>query len=154
MSNALKELCQLADRRKAERSPNYITRSKCSDKDANGLTRCIVDYLNLSGHFATRLQSTGTYRADLQKFVPSTQRAGLPDLFAVVGGRAVFCEMKIGTDRLSDVQKETIADLEKAGAVIYIAHTFQGFYDWFTALLPTLAEVNTRSFGLAPQNKP
>ena len=137
MSNALKELCQLADRRKAERSPNfpanYIPRSKYSDRDANGLTRCIVDYLNYSGHFATRLQSTGQYRADLKRFIGSQQRAGLPDVFAVVEGRAVFAEVKIGRDSLSQTQKDTISDLENAGAACHVSKDFQGFYDWFTA---------------------
>jgi Holliday junction resolvase len=153
MSNALAYLNTLADQRKAQRSPNfpakYISRSKYNDRDANGLTKCVVDYLRLSGYFSTRLSSTGTYRADVGKYIPSQQRSGMPDVFAVVGGRAVFVEVKIGTDRLSDVQKETIADLEKAGAVIYIAHTFQGFYDWFTALLPTLADDADFPFGPA-----
>ena len=136
MSNALKTLCALADRRKAERSPNFppkfIPRSKYSDRDANGLTRCIVDYLNFSGHFATRLQSTGQYRADLQKFVGSQQRAGMPDVLAVVEGQAVFVEVKAGNDRLSDAQKATHTALTNAGAAVYVAHDFQGFYDWFT----------------------
>lgn len=133
--NALQHLCQLADAAKVAKHPTfpYPVRSKYSDKSANALTRCIVDYCNLSGHFATRLQSTGTYRADLQKFIPSTQRAGMPDVFAVVEGRAVFVEVKIGRDTLSDVQKETISDLKKAGASVYLAKTFAGFLDWFTA---------------------
>ena len=134
---ALQDLCQLADFRKAERSPNfpakYIPRSNYSDRDANGLTRCIVDYLNFSGHFATRLQSTGTYRDDLNKFVPSQQRAGMPDVLAVVDGRALFVEVKVGRDTLSQPQKQTITTLEQAGAWVYVAHSFEGFADWFTA---------------------
>lgn len=138
MSNrpALQHLNALADQRKAQRSPNfptkYIPRSKYNDRDANGLTKCIVDYCNLTGHFATRLASTGTYRADVGKYIPSQQRAGLPDVFAVVEGRAVFVEVQAGKDRLSEVQKETISDLEKAGASVYVAQTFEGFYAWFT----------------------
>lgn len=133
--NALQHLNVLADQRKREQHPDfpYPVKARYSDKDANGLTKCIVDYLNLSGHFATRLQSTGTYRADVGKFIPSQQRAGLPDVFAVVEGRAVFVEVKAGADRLSAVQKETISDLEKAGASVYVSHSFAGFYAWFTA---------------------
>ncbi|MFD1144549.1 VRR-NUC domain-containing protein [Larkinella insperata] len=132
---AFQHLNALADQHKAARHPSfpakYTPSSKYSDRDANGLTRCIVDYLNLSGHFGTRLASTGTYRADLQKFVHSQQRAGLPDVFGVVDGRAVFVEVKVGKDRLSDVQKQTIHQLEQAGAWVYVADSFQGFYDWF-----------------------
>lgn len=130
---ALTYLCQLADAAKAARHPTvpYPVRSKYSDKSANDLTRCVVDYLTLSGHFATRLQSTGTYRDDLKKYVPSQQRAGMPDVFAVVEGRAVFVEVKTGNDRLSDTQKETINLLVQAGALVCVAHCFQAFYDWF-----------------------
>ena len=130
---SLQHLCQLADATKAAKHPSvpYPVRSKYSDKSANDLTRCIVDYLTLSGHFATRLQSTGTYRADVGKFIPSQQRAGMPDVFAVVEGRAVFIEVKIGKDRLSDDQKATIADLEKSGAGVFVAHNFDSFKDWF-----------------------
>lgn len=146
---ALQHLNTLADRRKAEKHPTvpYRVKSAYSDRDANGLTRCIVDYLSLSGHFVTRLQSTGTYRADLDKYIPSQQRAGLPDVFAVVGDRAVFVEVKTGAGRLSDVQKKAIADLVRAGASVYIAKDFQGFYDWFTALVPILTDAENLPFG-------
>ncbi len=132
---ALAHLCQLADAHKAAKHPAfpYPVKSKYSDRDANGLTKCVVDYCNLSGHFATRLASTGTFRADLQKFVASQQRAGLPDILAVVEGRAVFVEVKAGKDQLSEKQKDTIRALEKSGASVYVAHSFAGFLDWFTA---------------------
>ena len=137
MSDSLKHLCQLADERKAAKHPTLPAharvKAKYSDKSANELTRCIVDYLTLSGHFATRLQSTGTYRADLQRFVPSQQRAGLPDIYSCVdGGHAVHIEIKVGKDRLSEDQKQTISDLQQAGASVFITGDFQTFYDWFT----------------------
>ena len=133
--NALQALCQLADARKANRHPNfpakYIPKSKYSDRDANGLTTCVVDFLNLSGHFATRLASTGTYRADIERYVPSQQRSGMPDVLAVVDGQAVFIEVKAGKDRLSDRQKQTHHALENAGALVYTARNFDAFYGWF-----------------------
>ena len=134
---ALTHLCQLADERKAAKHPTLPAharvKAKYSDQDANSLTRAVVDYLTLSGHFATRLQSTGTYRADLNRYIPSQQRAGMPDVYAVVHGRAVHIEIKI-KDRLSDDQKQAISDLQQAGARCYTARDFQGFYDWFNAL--------------------
>lgn len=135
----LQQLNLLADATKAARHPTLpahaLVRSKYSDKKANDLTRAIVDFLNFSGYTATRLQSTGTYRADLQKFVPSQQRRGLPDIAAVVNGRAVYVEVKVGKDRLSNDQKEAIADLQRAGAAVYIASDFQGFFDWFNGFV-------------------
>ena len=137
MKTALEHLCQLADQSKAAKHPTLPAyarvKAKYSDRSANDLTRCIVDYLTLSGHFATRLQSTGTYRADLNRYIPSQQRRGLPDVYAVVHGRAVHVEIKI-KDRLSDDQKQAISDLQQAGASVFVARDFQGFYDWFNAL--------------------
>ena len=141
MKTALTHLCQLADERKAAKHPTLPAharvKAKYSDQDANSLTRAVVDYLTLSGHFATRLQSTGTYRADLNRYVPSQQRKGMPDVFAVVEGRAVHIEIKVGKDRLSDDQKQAISDLQQAGASVFVATTFQGFYDWFIAEFQT-----------------
>ncbi|MBO0937866.1 VRR-NUC domain-containing protein [Fibrella sp. HMF5335] len=114
--------------------PHARIKAKYSDKSANDLTRCIVDFFTYSGHFATRLQSVGTYREDLKKFVGSQQRRGLPDVFAVVHGRAVHVEIKVGKDQLSNDQKEAIADLQKSGAAVYVARDFQGFFDWFNSL--------------------
>ena len=135
---ALRQLEMLVVAAKAAKHPTLPPharlKAKYSDKSANDLTRAVVDFLTYSGHFATRLQSVGTYREDLKKFVASQQRKGLPDVFAVVHGRAVFCEVKYGKDRLSDDQKEAIADLEKAGAWVYTAKDFQGFFDWFNTL--------------------
>lgn len=132
---AIEHLNALADERKARKHPAvpYPVKSKYKDSTANGLTRAIVDYLTLNGHFATRLASTGSYRADVGKFIPSQQRAGLPDILAVVNGhgQAVFVEVKAGKDRLSEVQKQAIADLVHSGAMVYVARDFEGFYGWF-----------------------
>lgn len=95
MKTALTHLCQLADQRKAEKHPTLPAHARVkasyTDKTANDLTRAVVDYLTLSGHFATRLQSTGTYRADLNRYVPSQQRKGLPDVFCSPWSMAGLC---------------------------------------------------------------
>ncbi len=133
--NAIQHLNRLADEAKAIKYPNVPTsrlvKSRYSDKSANDLTTAVIDFLNLSGCFASRLASTGTFRADLQKFIPSKQRSGLPDVMGVVNGRAIFVEIKIARDQLSDEQREAIADLTKAGAVVFVASNFQDFYEWY-----------------------
>lgn len=101
-------------------------------ESANALTKRIVEHIRNRGHFATRLQSTGTYREDLKKFVPSQQRVGLPDVMAVIASQAAFIEIKVGRDRLSVDQKNAIDELEKAGAVVFVAHDFDSFVTWFT----------------------
>lgn len=100
---------------------------------ANDLTRQIVKFLRNQGAFATRLSSTGTFRADLNKFVPSQQVAGLPDVMAVYLGQAVFVEVKIGADPVSEAQRNTISDLIRADADVFIAHNFEELRDWFLA---------------------
>ncbi|GAB2554285.1 VRR-NUC domain-containing protein [Spirosoma areae] len=102
-------------------------------ESANALTRRIVEHIRKQGHFATRLSSTGTFRADLKKFVPSQQRTGLPDIMAVVESRACFVEVKVGRDTLSQDQKKAIAELQKAGACVFVARDFDSFTAWFTA---------------------
>ncbi|MBD2752026.1 VRR-NUC domain-containing protein [Spirosoma validum] len=102
-------------------------------ESANALTRRIITHIRNRGHFATRLSSTGTFREDLKKFVPSQQRTGLPDILAVVESRACFVEVKVGRDTLSPDQKKAIAELESAGAAVFVAHDFDSFADWFTA---------------------
>lgn len=139
---ALEHLNQLADEAKANKYPNVPTharvKSNYSDKTANRLTHCVIDWFVLNGHFSTRLQSTGQYRDDLRKFVPSQQRAGLPDVFALVEGRSIFVEVKAGGDQLSTVQKQTILALKKSGGLVYIARDFEGFYGWYEKHVRTL----------------
>lgn len=117
----------------AEQTARKPRSPKPKTETANELTWRIVKYVQGKGHFATRLQSTGTYRDDLKKFVPSQQRAGLPDVLAIVDGLTAFVEVKAGKDRLSEVQKETIKVLLQAGAFVFVAHSFEEFENWFTA---------------------
>lgn len=129
------EQLKLAYKRDRYDVPEFaLPKPKYNTSTTNGLTVAIVDFLKLSGGFASRLSSTGTYRADQGGFVPSQQRKGLPDVFAVVGGMPVFVEIK-GTkgDRLSQDQKEVIAELQEAGALTFVAKTFEEFYAWYMA---------------------
>ena len=125
----------LADAAKAAKYPTLPrhahVKARYEDRTANGLTRAVVDWMTLQGHFATRLDSTGTYRADLSRYIPSQQRKGMPDVFDMVNDRAVFVEVKVGRNHLSNDQKVAIADLKRAGAAVYIDQNFQGFFDWF-----------------------
>ena len=99
---------------------------------ANNLTRRIVAHVRANGGFATRLNSTGTYRADLKKFVSSQQVSGMPDVLACINGQFLGIEVKAGKDRLSDAQKQTHTALTDAGATIYVARDFDEFTQWLT----------------------
>jgi hypothetical protein len=69
-----------------------------------------VDFLNLSGHFATRINNTGTWvrekaHKDGGYFRPSTQSKGIADITADITKNgepiSVWIEVKIGKDRMS-----------------------------------------------------
>lgn len=142
MKTALQRLTKLDLESRQAAHPDVpafaIVKRKFSDATANGLTRAIVRCFELHYPFATRVASTGSYRADLKQFIASQQRAGIPDVFAVIEGHAVFVEVKIGRDRLSNVQKETIAALISSGATVYCAHTFEGFWSFFETYVLTI----------------
>jgi hypothetical protein len=140
---ALRQLEMLADARKRELHPTvpYLVKSKFSDKTANGLTKCIILWFGLQGHSVTRFDSTGSYRADLGRFVPSKQKPGHPDVLACVRrqfvnqfvGQYVAVEVKVGKDRLSADQRECIASLTASGAKVLVCSSFQQFFDWYQA---------------------
>lgn len=132
-----------------KRHPNidqrYYARPTYTDKTANGLTACIVHYLNLSGHQAERISSEGrvidtrqtvTDCVGRQKTIGGIRRAyssttiGTADISATIAGRSVKIEVKIGKDRQSEAQKAYQAAVERAGGIYIIARDFQSFYEW------------------------
>ena len=115
--------------------PKPKKKAKPKAETANGLTKKIVLHIRANGGFATRLQSTGLYRADLKRYVESQQVGGMGDVVAVINSHFVSVEVKIGRDKLSEQQIRTIAALEQAGASCFVAHSFDEFETWFTALL-------------------
>ena len=123
----------------ARAAPNY------TDKTANGLTRCIIDYINLTGGHAERINCTGriidnrTTSTDVlghQRIIGSTTyvktsgQRGTADISATIRGRSVKIEVKIGRDKQSEAQKQYQKSIEESGGVYYIAKDFNQFYYW------------------------
>jgi len=114
--------------------PEYARiKDKFRDDTANGLTKCIIKYLTMQGTFVTRLNSTGIYRNDIQKFVPNTQRKGMPDVFALIDDKTFFIEVKIGKDRISEHQLKVKQESEANGANYIIARNFTDFINEYNA---------------------
>jgi hypothetical protein len=99
-----------------------------------GITHKIVDFLNENGAFATRVASTGSYRVDRQRWVFSTQIKGMPDIQGAYKGKALYVEVKVGRDKLSQCQKIIKDRLENAGAWYFVAKDFESFMKWFEGL--------------------
>ena len=147
---AVKELEELADIENQRLHPNiptkYLARSKYRDDTANGLTKCIIDFIRLNGGQAERINTMGIPR-DNRKTVTdvlgrdrligsvewrtSGTTKGSADISATIRGQSVKIEVKIGHDRQSDAQRDYQASVEQAGGVYYIARSFTDFIAWY-----------------------
>ena len=139
---------KLADTK--SRYPNVpeiaLPKIEYNQNSANGLTKCILDFLNLSGHQAERINTMGrmldnrkTYTDVIgrsktigsTKYIPTTGTKGSADISATINGRSVKIEVKYGKDRQSADQKAYQQQIEKAGGIYIIAKEFDSFYDWY-----------------------
>ena len=118
---------------------HIIPFTKYSDATANGLTRCITDFLNYSKHQAERINTMGvfrqSYRTDGTKtagqWTKGTGTPGSADISATSYGRSVKIEVKIGKDKQSVVQKQYQLMIEAAGGIYIISKTFDDFVEWY-----------------------
>ena len=116
------------------------------DDTANGLTRCITDYIIYKGGQAERINTMGV-PTDTRREVtdicghrhmigslqwrPSGSTVGSADISATINGRSVKIEVKIGRDRQSQAQRQYQAAVEQAGGLYYIARNFTDFWKWY-----------------------
>jgi hypothetical protein len=108
-----------------------------TDKDANGLTRCIEDYINFLPDGlgqATRMNSTGVPRQMNNgeiKWSKSNTRKGVADIIGSYKGRFLSIEVKIGRDVQSEAQIKEQARIEQTGGLYFIAKDFPSFLLWW-----------------------
>ena len=137
MNEAKKELIQMdlaAKKQRYSSIPSHALPKLKVTSDANGLTQAIISWLNLNGHFATRVSSSGRYLPQLGKFIPSTTKRGTADIHSVLNGRHVSIEVKVGRDKMSEAQHEMKAKIEKAGGLYFVATDFEQFMKWYKTL--------------------
>jgi len=154
-SEAVKHLEALAMDAQRAKYPNFPEsarpRPKYSDATANGLQKCIIDFLRFSGCQCERIAVTGRYidnskvvtdvlgnkrKIGSGKYIPSSMQSGSADLSATIAGRSVKIEVKIFRDKQSDAQKEYQRQVEQAGGVYIIATSFEQFHQWYKIFLP------------------
>ena len=128
--------------------PDYaLTVPPYTDKDANGLTKCIIDYIKLTGGQAERISVTGRridkretftdavgYKRQIGRvqWTKSNMQKGSADISATIQGRSVKIEVKMGTDKQSKHQKEYQKEVEQAGGIYMIARSFDDFLNKLT----------------------
>lgn len=134
--------------------PDYaIPAPKYSEGSANELTKCVIDFLNLSGHLAERHSNEGrvidnrkTYTDVIGrqktigtlKRISSNQVNGTSDIKATINGRMIAIEIKFGLDKQSPAQAVYQERVERAGGEYWIVKDFTGFlenYHRFTSQL-------------------
>jgi len=147
----LKQLKQEEQRKLYPNVPDHGMKPvKYEDKTANGLTKCILDFLNLSGHFAERINTMGrmidgrkqvtdiigrTKTIGTAKYIPTTGTKGSSDISATINGKSVKIEVKIGSDRQSKYQIEYQERTERSGGIYLIARDFESFYNDYKKII-------------------
>ena len=132
---------------------NAYPEPKYTDKTANGLTKCIIDFITFSGGQAERINTMGRMLDNTKvvtdvlgnkkmigskKYIPTTGTKGSADISATIRGRSVKIEVKIGADRQSEHQKQYEQAITSAGGVYVIAKDFDGFIEWFNEFIKSL----------------
>ena len=123
-----------------------IPAPKYSDKTSNGLTKCIKDFLNLSGYQAERISSMGRMLDKREivedclgrkkqigsiQYIKGTSTNGTADISATIKGKSVKIEVKIGKDRMSQDQMRYRDAIIRAGGIYFVATDFDMFVEWF-----------------------
>ena len=136
-SQAVKDLERQAldhFRRDHPNLPEYaIPPQTYRDDTANGLTRCVVDFIRYNGGQAERINTTGMPEQRGGRIVwrKSNMTKGSADISATITGRSVKIEVKIGPDRQSEAQRRYQASIERAGGLYFIAKDFTSFIEWY-----------------------
>ena len=125
----------------------FIPLTDWKDTSANGLTKCIIFWINAMGGQAERISNQGQYREGKKidvgtgeiaykkqlpgKWTPGQGTKGTADISATIRGRSVKIEVKYGRDVQSDAQKQYQEMIEKAGGVYEIFRDFDSFVLWY-----------------------
>jgi hypothetical protein len=124
-----------------------LVKPEFTDKTANGLTKCIITFIQLKGGQAERISTTGRCIDKTERYtdvvgitrtmgriewIPGTSTNGSADISATIKGRSVKIEVKIGRDIQSQAQKDYQQVIEKAGGLYYIAKDFTSFIEWYS----------------------
>jgi hypothetical protein len=154
----LKHLKQEAMLESYPNVPKYaLSAPKYEDKTANGLTKCIIEFLQLSNHQAERINTMGrpidnrkqvtdvigrTKTIGSMTWGKSTATKGSADISATIQGRSVKIEVKIGADRQSEDQRVYQANIEKSGGKYWIAKNFDDFIKKYDDFLESLKSIS------------
>ena len=103
---------------------------------ANGLTTFVIKFLKWSGWDANRVSSAGRYLNG--RYIPSTTRKGTADIHAIIKGRHVSIEIKVGKDRMSQDQYLEAERIQRAGGLYWVVRSPEMFLELYDDYLATI----------------
>lgn len=133
------------------------------DTNTNGLTRNIIDFLTLKGHYAIRTNRQGQARVEYipQGGTASNQLTGkgvkynqkvswtknpegkkFTDVQASIDGLYIAIEVKCKTtkDKISDGQIDNAVSVQQSGGIHLIATDMTMFWNWYYNELPIIKQ--------------
>lgn len=146
-SKQLQHLIDLKLQRERERTPLYPDKYRVPPKydvnSTNGLTRAIIDLIDLLGGWATRISTEGrtitktrvthgvfgAVQGQDAVRIPSSTKLGTADIHAVLRGQHLSIEVKRGRDYQSDDQLKVMERVRAAGGHYIVARDFDSTYD-------------------------
>ena len=113
-----------------------------TDKSANGLTKCIIDFITFNNGSATRINTQGQARVekiqlasgkqmDKVRYTPSMTRRGTADLHACIRGKHISIEIKTGSDKMSEFQNKEKERIENAGGLFWEVKNMDDFIELY-----------------------
>ena len=132
---ALFDLAKDYQKKRYPSTPDYA-RPNISYKtnSANGLTQAIIDFIDFSGGWATRVSVEGRYIESLGKRIPSSVKKGTPDIIASYKGCFLGIEVKVGKDSMSENQLNVRRAIINSQGFHFVATDFENFYEWIQTI--------------------
>ena len=138
----LRQLAKEISDRKHSKVPEHCRPVVSFKESSSGeLTKSVIAFLRLKGHYAKRLSSEGRYRPgdevtnvlghkiSMKGSWISGSNTGMPDVISVLSPKGLFAgwEIKFGKDRQGPDQKAFEDQVKKAGGLYFIVKTWDGF---------------------------
>ena len=144
----------LEDLKKKYPSFPYPPKPTYRDNTSNGLTKCVIDCIELLGYQAERINSTGiiiqkgtsslksvfggSNSSNNTSWIKGSSKVGTADISAVIKGMAVKIEIKCkatGDNYQSETQIKYQKEIERAGGVYVVVRDFDSFIKWLKVFL-------------------
>jgi hypothetical protein len=133
--SALKQLTRLADEKRKSKRPNVPVHAWGSmppfrDHTANELTKSIIEFMDVVGGQAERINSMGRQinYGGQTKWIYGTGTNGTADISATWEGISIKIEVKATKgEKQIEVQKQYQKSIEQAGGIYLLARNMEGF---------------------------